>query len=105
MGLCRDEQSSGHSVRPRPDKKQTFARQGAFLGLDFDFSTMATTGCVTFWARERLLTKNQADDPRGQTDRPEHPCSTSWKAECLDELVVVDNEPSRTDSTVDPVEF
>ena len=40
-----------------PDKKQTFAPQGAFLGLDFDFSTMATTGWVTFWARERLLTK------------------------------------------------
>ena len=42
-----------------PDKKQTFAPQGTFLGLDFDFSIMAIAGCVTFWARERPLTKTQ----------------------------------------------
>ena len=41
------------------DKKQHFSSQGTFLGLDFDFSTINTLGWVTFWAREKLLTKTQ----------------------------------------------
>ena len=39
------------------EKKQKFSPTGTFLGIDFDFSEVPTSNCVTFWARERLLNK------------------------------------------------
>ena len=39
------------------DKRQDMAPTGTFLGLDFDFSTVAVEGAVTFWVRARLQEK------------------------------------------------
>ena len=39
------------------EKSQKLAQSGTFLGLDFDFSTVASTGAVAFWVRERLERK------------------------------------------------
>ena len=42
------------------EKKQLFSTTGTFLGLDFDFSEVPVSNCVSFWARERLLNKATA---------------------------------------------